>query len=100
MAKKFTRKIEDFTCSHCGVQVKGDGYTDHCPVCLWSLHVDINPGDRRQNCTGEMEPQWAEFKKDYYIIYYRCRKCHYQHRVKSAKGDNQEELLRLSNFSS
>ena len=32
----FTKKIEDFTCDHCGYNVKGKGYTNHCPKCLWS----------------------------------------------------------------
>ena len=29
--------------------MKGNGYTNHCPKCLWSKHVDINPGDRGAN---------------------------------------------------
>lgn len=54
--KKFTRTPEDFTCLVCGQAVEGTGYTDHCPSCLWSLHADINPGDRRADCRGLMEP--------------------------------------------
>ncbi|MBU3901416.1 RNHCP domain-containing protein, partial [Patescibacteria group bacterium] len=46
-SKKFQRKIEDFVCGHCGPKIKGTGYTDHCPKCLWSQHVDVNPGDRQ-----------------------------------------------------
>ena len=42
----FTRKVEDFTCEHCGREVHGNGYTNHCPHCLHSKHVDVNPGDR------------------------------------------------------
>jgi len=26
---KFTRRIEDFRCEHCGRQVHGNGYTNH-----------------------------------------------------------------------
>jgi len=54
--KKFKRTKENFTCENCGFLVEGDGYTNHCPRCLWSKHVDINPGDRCSNCFGMMEP--------------------------------------------
>ena len=54
--KRFTRTIENFTCGICGTEVKGSGYTDHCPKCLWSEHVDIFPGDRKAECGGLMEP--------------------------------------------
>jgi Zn finger protein HypA/HybF involved in hydrogenase expression len=48
----FKRTIEDFTCEHCGEQVTGNGFTNHCPQCLWSKHVDIDPGDRLALCGG------------------------------------------------
>ncbi len=54
--KKFIKNKEDFICSHCGIEVKGSGYTNHCPHCLWSMHVDINPGDRLATCGGKMKP--------------------------------------------
>lgn len=94
--KKFKRKKEDFICQHCGIKVKGTGYTDHCPKCLWSKHVDINPGDRKSLCKGMMEPQEIEIKGDDYLIYYKCEKCGYQHRVKSSPEDNFEDILDLS----
>lgn len=93
--KKFQRKKEDFACRHCGGHVKGSGYTDHCPKCLWSRHVDINPGDRQVDCRGMMEPINAEQKGDEYIIHYRCQKCSYEHQVKAAKNDNFETILQL-----
>ena len=38
---------EDFICENCGKDVEKSSYTarDHCPYCLYSKHVDINPGD-------------------------------------------------------
>jgi len=93
--KKFRKRRENFKCDHCGTFVKGSGYTDHCPKCLWSKHVDINPGDRKSNCDGMMEPLGVEFKKNKYIIHYRCTKCGYKFRVKSAPNDNFEEMLKL-----
>jgi hypothetical protein len=56
MPKLFTKTVEDFVCEHCGEKVVGDGYTNHCPKCLWSKHVDINPGDRASECQGMMKP--------------------------------------------
>ena len=54
MSKLFERNVEDFVCTVCGQQVEGNGYTNHCPKCLSSLHVDINPGDRASSCYGVM----------------------------------------------
>ncbi len=95
--KRFQKKVEDFTCEKCGTSVRGTGYTDHCPNCLWSKHVDINPGDRRAKCGGLMEPVAIELKRDKYIIYYRCQKCGYKFRVKAAPNDNFEKILKLIN---
>ncbi|MFA6393505.1 MAG: RNHCP domain-containing protein [Patescibacteria group bacterium] len=93
--RKFQRKIEDFTCENCGVKVKGDGYTDHCPVCLWSKRVDVNPGDRAAACQGLMRPSGLELKHGEAKIVYTCVKCGYGHRVKKAEGDDYEEILKL-----
>ena len=95
MVKKFERKIENFSCENCGTFVQGDGYTDHCPFCLYSKHVDINPGDRGCECKGLMEPVRAEVKKDGYRIYYRCLDCGYNHRVRSSIEDSFEVILSL-----
>lgn len=95
-SKKFERRIEDFVCEHCDTEVEGNGYTDHCPNCLYSKHVDVNPGDRAEDCGGLMIPKAVEIKSDGYKIYYDCEKCGYEHRVKSAPDDNFEAILSLS----
>lgn len=95
MEKKFKRKIEDFECENCHTQVKGNGYTDHCPNCLYSKHVDINPGDRASTCQGMMIPTAVEVKRDGYKIHYKCKKCGYTHNVKSSPDDNFEKILEL-----
>ena len=54
------------------------GYSsrNHCPFCLWSLHVDINPGDRANPCGGALEPISCEpDARRGYIIVHRCRSC-------------------------
>ncbi len=94
--KKFQRKIEDFICAKCGVKVKGTGYTDHCPNCLWSKHVDVNPGDRQADCGGNMEPIGVKVKSGANIIYYKCQRCGLAHRVKAAAEDNFEAILKLT----
>ena len=56
--KRFKMRDEKFICENCGFDVKELGYTarDHCPNCLYSKHVDINPGDRSSECGGLLEP--------------------------------------------
>ena len=72
MTKKFQRTKEDFTCEKCNLVVNGSGYTNHCPRCLWSKHVDVNPGDRQATCQGFMEPMGVELKGGEYTILHRC----------------------------
>lgn len=76
--KRFTKNDSGFICAHCGFEVAPLGYTsrNHCPKCLWSLHLDENPGDRASECGGLMEPVKAEpDAKKGYVIYHRCTKC-------------------------
>ena len=93
---KFQRTKEDFVCQHCGEEVAGTGYTNHCPKCLWSKHVDINPGDRAEICQGMMQPVGAEVSGGDYIIIQRCKDCRHEKRNKAGKDDNFEVLLELS----
>lgn len=93
--KKFQMKKEDFVCGNCGARVRGNGYTDHCPKCLFSRHVDINPGDRQAKCGGIMKPAGLEIKSKKYVINYKCLKCGKNYKVKAVKNDNFETLLKL-----
>ncbi len=94
--KKFIKKIEDFTCEVCGTKVQGSGYTDHCPSCLWSKHVDISPGDRQERCQGLMEPIGVLQEKGQYRIVYRCQQCGIQKVNNAQAKDNFEQILKLS----
>lgn len=94
-AKAFTRKIEDFTCEHCGREVIGDGYTNHCPECLWSKHVDKNPGDRLEACKGLMEPISGVKEGKEYVITHKCILCGFTRRNKLEKQDNFDAFLAL-----
>ena len=93
---RFTRRVESFTCEHCGAQVQGTGYTNHCPACLWSKHVDINPGDRQCNCNGMMQPIAVAPSRRHYIITHRCQTCGSERQNRSAENDNFEELLAIA----
>ncbi len=97
--KLFQRKKENFKCDNCGFYVLGDGYTDHCPKCLYSKHVDINPGDRQGICCGLMKPVGFEIKHGKYLIKYKCLKCGFLHQVKMAKNDDFKILVDLANNS-
>lgn len=96
MSRKFVRRKEDFTCGHCGKLVEGNGYTNHCPYCLWSKHVDIHPGDRANTCNGLMEPVRIESKGGKYIIIHRCTVCGEEKRNEAAKNDHFDVLLAVA----
>jgi hypothetical protein len=95
-SRKFQRRIEAFVCDNCGQAVEGNGYTDHCPVCLWGKHVDVNPGDRAASCGGMMEPVGIEVKSGEYTLLYICKECGYKYRIKSASDDNFNTMIRLA----
>jgi hypothetical protein len=96
LTKRFTRNREDFICAYCTSTVQGNGYTNHCPRCLWSKHVDIFPGDRRQMCGGLMEPYAMEGSTRTWRIRYRCLSCGHEGRNKCAVNDNKDALLTLA----
>ena len=96
MAKKFTKTIENFICEHCGREVVGTGYTNHCPACLWSKHVDTNPGDRAEMCGGSMKPIRNEKKGKEFMIVHKCVRCGFERKNTFDKEDNFETLLKIS----
>ena len=95
MSLDFKRVKEDFKCENCGFFVKGDGYTNHCPHCLWSKHVDKNPGDRLENCEGMMEPIRVEVKSNGCDIIHRCLKCKLEKRNKMSDKDSFEAIINI-----
>jgi hypothetical protein len=95
VSKKFQKKEEDFTCANCGFKVKGSGYTNHCPDCLFSRHVDNFPGDRENTCLGMMEPIDIEIKNGEYSIVHKCQKCQIVKKNKLNSKDNFSAALRI-----
>jgi len=97
MPKHFIKVREDFFCDHCHQPVWGDGYTNHCPFCLYSKHVDeIIPGDRNSICHGLMKPIGLQIKHGKNIIFHQCQKCRKITRNKTSKNDQHEKLIELS----
>lgn len=94
--RKFQRRTENFKCVKCETEVFGNGFTDHCPKCLFSLHIDINPGDRKADCKGFMEPYGIIIKGKNISIFYKCLKCGKKFKVKPAENDNFDEILKLA----
>ncbi len=96
MTKTFTKVTENFECKKCGQEVQGSGYTNHCPNCLYSLHVDNYPGDRASTCCGLMKPSVEKVSGSNYTLKHTCIKCGHSKVNKSAKDDNVQEIIKLS----
>ena len=99
MQSRFTKIDEEFICHNCGKKVEKLGYTcrNHCPSCLNSKHVDINPGDRAENCKGALKPVSVEIdSKKGYVIVFKCEKCGVIRKNKAAEDDNIDLIIELS----
>lgn len=81
---------QPFSCAVCAREVPpltSGGYRNHCPYCLHSLHVDVNPGDRANPCGGVLEPVGVEQGKRGWVIVHRCRDCGEVRRNRAALDD-------------
>ena len=89
---------EEFICENCNKKVEKLKYSarDHCPYCLYSKHVDINPGDRMNPCKGLLQPIDIEIFKNTYKIIYKCQNCNDSHKNIIAKDDNMDEIIKIS----
>ena len=89
---------EEFTCQNCHRHVLPLNYSarDHCPYCLYSLHLDNNPGDRENNCHGLLKPIDIEKYKDTYKIIYKCTKCGIIKKNIMASDDNYDEIINIT----
>jgi ribosomal protein L37E len=91
----FIRNKESFQCLRCGNPVEGDGYTNHCPKCLFSRHVDISPGDRAATCREMMEPVSYFVKSGEERILHRCVTCGFERENRVADEDDRTAILGL-----
>lgn len=90
-----------FICAHCHATVippeAGTAQRNHCPHCLFSLHVDLAVGDRRSGCRGLMEPVgvWTKENGEWAIIH-RCRRCGFLRANRIASDDDELRLFMLA----
>jgi len=91
--KRFTTKgrNEGFVCANCGKDVPplcNGSYRNHCPYCLYSLHVDNMPGDRLSTCNGLLVPVCVEYNgKKGWVIISQCDRCDHSGRNVAALDD-------------
>jgi hypothetical protein len=89
-----------FRCAQCKAEVPrqayGTAHRNHCPRCLWSVHVDDRPGDRAADCGGRMEPIAIWLRDDEWVIIHRCLSCGALKPNRSAGDDNAMLLLSLA----
>lgn len=90
-----------FTCGHCSFSVPraapGTRYRNHCPICLWSRHLDVEPGDRSADCGGIMEPLAIASRPDgEWTLVHKCRRCGVLNRNRIAGDDDPIALMALA----
>lgn len=75
----------------------GTEHRNHCPNCLHSVHVDVEPGDRAADCGGLMEPitVWVRKGGEWAIIH-RCRTCGALSSNRIAADDHEFLLLSIA----
>ena len=96
LQKRFQKKKENFICEICGRKVVGNGYTNHCPHCLWSKHVDDYPGDRRNKCRGMMKPTAVQQENGRWKIIHCCQRCGVVKKTKASAEDDWEIMLKIA----
>lgn len=100
--KRFKKNDSGFICQNCGKTVEPLKYTsrNHCPYCLFSIHADVTPGDRKNTCMGMLAPILSEPSADLkkgYIITFKCTKCGNKVRNRAASDDDTNLLIYLTN---
>ena len=95
------RQPSSFRCGHCRLDVPtdtvGTAHRNHCPNCLWSRHLDDDPGDRAADCGSLMEPIAIGVRGDgEWVVVHRCTGCSVLHLNRSAGDDNPLILLRVA----
>ncbi|MAY75493.1 MAG: hypothetical protein CMJ31_12425 [Phycisphaerae bacterium] len=95
---------DGFTCVNCRCQVSGESWgtrhRNHCPVCLFSRHVDETPGDRASVCRGPMAPIGIEVREPEkggeWALLHRCVRCGAIKANRIAGDDSERALLALA----
>lgn len=94
-------RAEAFRCKHCRREVPLDSistkHRNHCPYCLYSLHVDVSPGDRKSECHGSMKPIGICLKTDggEIMIIHDCQKCGKLNINRISAEDSEQSIMNL-----
>lgn len=92
---------EPFKCRNCrafiGEPPSGGRQRNHCPMCLYSLHVDLKtPGDRASDCRSLMEPIGVFYRPNLeQMVVHRCLGCGAVRYNRVAADDNPVLLAEL-----
>ena len=92
---------DSFQCKVCDRLVvphgAGSDHRNHCPYCLSSQHLDMEPGDRAADCGAVMEAigVWVRKGGEWAIIH-RCRICGHLSSNRSAADDSPLKLMSLA----
>ena len=96
-------QMESFECAKCRAQVStlahGTANRNHCPNCLWSLHVATSAvqDDRSSDCKQPMEPIAISSQRDgEWSIVHRCIECGNTKTNRIAGDDDAVLLLALA----
>lgn len=94
-------RTQSFRCVQCRLDVPtdapGTAHRNHCPYCLWSKHVDDDPGDRSSDCQASMEPIAITVRGDgEWVLIHRCNGCGVMHSNRIAGDDNPLLLVRIA----
>lgn len=99
--RRNSRSGEDvFRCRHChhliGPLPSGGHHRNHCPMCLYSRHVDNTIGDRLSECRARMEPiGFFQRPNGEYVLVHRCLGCGLERFNRIAADDNFDFMLTL-----
>ncbi|HKR69451.1 MAG TPA: RNHCP domain-containing protein [Streptosporangiaceae bacterium] len=90
-------------CTNCGAVVApltNGSYRNHCPLCLWSMHVDVRPGDRASDCHGLMRPDRMDQRPGKgLVIIHRCVRCRFTRANRIASESAQsDDIAALSDL--
>jgi ribosome biogenesis GTPase len=89
-----------FTCENCNKEVSLKSYgtknRNHCPHCLFSLHVDNEIGDRKSDCGGKMPAIGKMYKEDgEEVLLHECEKCGLKRKNRVAGDDSHAAIDQL-----
>lgn len=99
--RKRVEVSEGFKCRHCrnfiGIPPSGGRNRNHCPICLYSLHVDAKtPGDRASDCRSLMQPIGVFYRpKGEQMVVHSCLGCGVVRYNRIAADDNPIVLAEL-----